>query len=157
MRESDPEIRILALKDLEPVLSIEKVSFPTAWTRSMFQQELELSFSRHYIISQANDAGRREIIGYIIFWIIQDEVQLQRIAVKKDLRGQGIGGLLIREMIRICMLEGVVKGSLEVRATNESALFLYKNFGFVVAGIRKGYYTDTREDALIMSFDIKRQ
>jgi len=157
MKGHDHGIRSMISKDLDSVLSIEKASFPTPWTRNLFQQELDLSFSRHFIISESDEDGKNQIIGYIVFWIIHDEAQLQRIAVKKDLRGRGIGGLLIREMIRVCALEGVVKGSLEVRATNESALFLYKKFGFVVAGIRKGYYTDTREDALIMSFDIKRQ
>ena len=157
MKPPDHGIRAMTSKDLEAVLSIERASFPTPWTGNLFLQELDLSFSRHFIITESDTDGKNQIIGYIIFWIIQDEAQLQRIAVKKERRGQGIGGLLIREMIRICDIEGVVNGSLEVRATNESALFLYNKFGFVVAGIRKGYYTDTREDALIMSFEIKRQ
>ena len=154
MREFDPEIRPMVLKDLESVLSIEKVSFPTPWTRNMFQQELNLSFSRHLIAIKTDAEEKKEIIGYIVFWIIQDETQLQRIAIKNDLRKQGIGGLLIKEMIRMCTLEGVVKGSLEVRSSNHAALSFYKKFGFVIKGTRKGYYTDTREDALIMCFDI---
>jgi [ribosomal protein S18]-alanine N-acetyltransferase len=156
MKEPDPKIRTMISKDLESVLSIEKASFPAPWTRNMFQQELDLSFSRHFIISKVDAQGNSQLIGYIIFWIVHDETQLQRIAVKSNLRGQGIGSLLIREMIRICALEGVAKGTLEVRSSNETALLLYRKFGFFVDGVRKGYYTDTREDALIMSFKIER-
>jgi ribosomal-protein-alanine N-acetyltransferase len=153
----DPNIRPMVLKDLESVLQIEMASFPTPWTRNMFQQELDLSFSRHLVFSRVDTEGKGEIIAYIIFWIIQDETQLQRIAVKNSNRKQGIGSLLIKEMIRICALEGVVKGSLEVRSSNETAISLYKIFGFVVAGVRKDYYTDAHEDALIMCFDIDRK
>lgn len=153
----DPNIRPMVLKDLESVLQIEKASFPTPWTRNMFQQELDLSFSRHLVVSRVDTEGKGEIIAYIIFWIIQDETQLQRIAVKNSNREQGIGSLLIKEMIRICALEGVVKGSLEVRSSNHIAISLYEIFGFVVAGVRKDYYTDTHEDALIMCFDIDRK
>lgn len=153
MIQSGPEMRTMLLKDLPSVLAIEKAAFSSPWTFNMFQQELDLSFSRHLIVSQS-DQG---IVGYIIFWIIHDETQLQRIAVKNDLRGQGIGSLLIREMIRMCALENVMQGSLEVRSSNDPALMLYKKFGFVVSGVRKGYYTDNREDALIMTYVIDRK
>lgn len=147
-------IRPMVLKDVDSVLSIEDVSFPTPWNRNMFCQELDLSFSRHLIASTSTAERNAEIVGYIVFWIIQDETQLQRIAVKNDLRQTGIGGLLIKEMISMCRTEGVVRGSLEVRSSNHAALSLYKKNGFVINGTRKGYYTDTREDALIMCFDI---
>lgn len=150
MMTPDPEIRTMILKDLDSVLSIERASFRSPWTLNMFRQELDLSFSRHLVISRS-DQG---IVGYIIFWIIHDETQLQRIAVKSDLRGQGIGSLLIREMIRMCALENVTQGSLEVRSSNDPALLIYKEFGFAVSGIRKGYYTDNGEDALIMTYAI---
>lgn len=153
MIQSGPEMRTMLLKDLPSVLAIEKAAFPSPWTFNMFTQELDLSFSRHLVVSQS-DQG---IVGYIIFWIIHDETQLQRIAVKNDLRGQGIGSLLIREMIRMCALENVTQGSLEVRSSNDPALMLYKKFGFVVSGVRKGYYTDNREDALIMTYVIDRK
>jgi len=149
-----PRITPMTAKDLEAVCAIEKDSFPTAWSRSLFQQELDLAFSRHFIVSDVKAEGGKEIVGYIIFWVIHDETQLQKIAVKKNARQQGIGSLLIQEMIRICRLEGVNKGSLEVRSSNQAAIELYKKFGFVVEGLRKGYYEDTHEDALIMCFKI---
>ncbi|HOO41571.1 MAG TPA: ribosomal protein S18-alanine N-acetyltransferase [Syntrophales bacterium] len=148
------EITPMTQKDLAAVCAIEKDSFPTPWTPALFLQELELSFSRHFIVSEVKTERTKEVVGYMIFWIIHDETQLQKIAVKKDLRKQGIGSILIREMIRICRLEGVAKGSLEVRPSNQAAIGLYQKFGFVVKGLRKGYYQDTREDALIMCFEV---
>jgi ribosomal-protein-alanine N-acetyltransferase len=153
MNAPAPAIRTMGSKDLESVLAIEQASFGSPWTFNMLQQELNLSFSRHLVISQSEHG----IVGYIIFWIIHDETQLQRIAVKSNLRGQGIGSLLIREMIRMCALENVTQGSLEVRSSNDPALLLYKKFGFGVSGIRKGYYTDNGEDALIMTYAIDRK
>jgi len=148
-----PEIRTMAAKDLESVLAIERASFRSPWTVTMFQQELNLSFSRHLVISQSVQG----IVGYIIFWIIHGETQLQRIAVKSNLRGQGMGSLLIQEMIRMCAVENVTQGSLEVRSSNEPAFLLYKKFGFCISGMRKGYYTDNGEDALIMTYTMDNQ
>ncbi|MBN1547072.1 MAG: ribosomal protein S18-alanine N-acetyltransferase, partial [Syntrophaceae bacterium] len=147
--------KVMTSKDLDGVLSIEKEAFPTPWSRSLFQQEIDLAFSRHYVLTRIDPEGKKEIIGYIVFWIIHDEAQLQRIAVKKSARVQGIGSLLLEEMIRICGLEAVRSGSLEVRSGNVAAQMLYRKFGFKVIGIRKGYYTDTLEDALVMGFEIK--
>jgi ribosomal-protein-alanine N-acetyltransferase len=141
-------------KDLECVLAIEAESFSSPWNRTLFQQEFDLSFSRHMVMTRPTDEGEEKIIGYIVFWIIHDEVQLQRIAVKKDARRQGIGGRLLEEMIKLCRGEGVQRGSLEVRSGNHAALTLYRRRGFEMVGTRKGYYTDTREDALVMCFDI---
>ncbi|NLN59448.1 MAG: ribosomal protein S18-alanine N-acetyltransferase [Deltaproteobacteria bacterium] len=144
------QFKTMTIRDLPSILAIEETAFQSQWTGDMFRQELVLPFSRH-LVARLPHQG---IAGYIIFWILHDEVQLQRIAVKNDLRGHGIGVLLIREMMRICALGKVKDGSLEVRPSNEPALNLYKKFNFVMAGIRKGYYTDTREDALIMTFQI---
>ena len=149
-----PDIASMTAEDIEAVCTIEKDAFPTPWSRTLFLQELELSFSRHLIVSEAKAGNGKEILGYMIFWIIHDETQLQKIAVKEKAREQGIGSLLIREMIRVARLEGVTKGSLEVRSSNQAAIELYKKFGFVVEGLRKGYYQDTHEDALIMCFDM---
>ena len=153
MTES-PKITPMAAKDLEAVCAIEKDSFSSPWSHPLFLQELDLSFSRSFVVRGSKADGGNEIVGYMIFWIIHDETQLQKIAVKKNARQQGIGSLLIQEMIRICRFEGVKKGSLEVRSSNQAAIELYKKFGFVVEGLRKGYYQDTHEDALIMCFDM---
>ena len=144
----------MTVKNLESVLAIEKEAFPSPWTRALFLQELDLAFSRHLVMINMDETGKKEIVGYIVFWVIHDELQLQRIAVRKDARGQGIGSLLLKEMIRICSRESVVTGSLEVRSGNTSALNLYRKYGFQVVGVRKGYYTDTKEDALIMELRI---
>ena len=154
MNKTATEFRVMTKKDLDDVLSIEKDAFPTPWTRSLFHQELDLSFSRHYVLIRIDPDGQKEMIGYIVFWIIHDEVQLQRIAVKKSARVQGIGSLLLEEMISICGREAVRSGFLEVRSGNIEAQMLYQKFGFKVIGIRKRYYTDTQEDALVMGFEI---
>ncbi len=156
MKDALLYISPMTAQDLNMVLVIERESFPSPWTYSLFRQELDLSFSRHLVLRRSCSDRNGEIIGYIIFWIIHDEVQLQRIAVKKDSRCKGMGNILIGEMMEVCLQEGVKSGSLEVRASNYSALRLYKKLGFQVAGMRKGYYTDTQDDALLMDFLIDR-
>ena len=155
MMNADISFKIMAAKDLDGVLAIEKEAFPTPWPRNLFQREVELSFSRHFVLTIPDSGGQKEIIGYIVFWLIHDEFQLQRIAVKKAFQGQGIGSLLLEEMIRICKLEEVISGTLEVRSGNIAAQALYRKFGFNVLGLRKGYYSDTREDAMVLGIEIK--
>ena len=156
MKDALLNISPMTAQDLNVVLVMERESFPSPWTYSLFRQELDLSFSRHFVLRRSCPDRNEEIIGYIIFWIIHDEVQLQRIAVKKDSRCKGMGSILIGKMMEVCLQEGVKSGSLEVRISNSSALGLYKKFGFQVAGMRKGYYTDTQDDALLMDFLIDR-
>lgn len=147
-------IRDLAPEDLEGVMEIERVSFPTPWPRKMFEEEIGRGFSD--AIAAVGDPGG-EVLGYAICWTVAEESHLLNIAVHPDVRGAGIGGSLVRECIRRGARARARRIYLEVRPGNESALRLYRREGFTFAGVRKRYYTDTGEDAIVLTRDIGRR
>jgi len=141
-------------RDLGEILQIEQASFPTAWSERMFRNELRSPLSRNLVARRPED-GR--ICGYINFWVFAGEVHLNNIAVHPDLRGEGIGSLLVGEMIAIARKERAFWLTLEVRPSNLAAIGLYEKFGFKVRGVRPRYYTDTLEDAFIMWSEVEEE
>jgi ribosomal-protein-alanine N-acetyltransferase len=135
--------------DIPEILAIERDSFPSPWSEAMFLNELGLPIAR-VMAARAAGKGRGSIAGYIVYWRIADEVHVQDIAVRRDLRRRHIASRLLDEAIRRECSRGASRATLEVRLTNRSAQRLYEKFGFSVQGLRKGYYADTGEDALIM-------
>jgi ribosomal-protein-alanine N-acetyltransferase len=138
-----------ATGDIPEILAIEKDSFPSPWSEGMFLNELGLPIAR-LMAARVTGEGRGSIAGYLVYWRVADEVHVQDIAVRRDLRRRHIASRLLEEAIRRECLRGACQATLEVRLTNRPAQRLYKKFGFSVQGLRKGYYTDTGEDALIM-------
>lgn len=136
--------------DLEGVMDIEEVSFPTPWSRGLFEGEISRSFSDALVAVSPNG----EILGYSVCWIIADEAHLLNIAVRPESRGKGVGKRLLGECIRRSARAGAAMVHLEVRAGNREALRLYAGYGFSFKGIRRGYYTDTGEDAILLSRDL---
>lgn len=141
-------------KDLEAVMAIEEVSFPTPWPRKLFEEEIAREFSDVLVAVPPEGEG---ILGYAICWTVAGESHLLNIAVRPDARGLGVGGELLRECIVRSARAGADRIHLEVRAGNGPALRVYDREGFSFQGIRRGYYTDTGEDAILLSRKIRRQ
>ncbi len=135
-------IRRAAFTDIEQVYEIERESI-ASWSYNQFVSELGNTFSLFYVAEYDS-----VIAGYIIAWTAADEMQINSIAVKKDLRKQGIGLMLLNEISRGNTLIRPVKVFLEVRSRNTDALRFYINNGFTKIGSRKNYYPD--DDAIIM-------
>ena len=147
MKESlNVAIREMTLHDLDGVLAIESQSYPTPWSRRAFESELRDNVYAHYFVAEYED----QIVGYFGMWIILDEAHITNIAVSPKMRRQGIGEKMLRFAFEKARELGASKMTLEVRVSNHQAQNLYRKLGFVERGIRKGYYTDTNEDALIM-------
>ncbi len=138
--------------DLEGVMAIEEVSFPTPWSRKLFEEEIGRSFSDALV---AVSAETGEVLGYSICWTVADESHLLNIAVRPDARELGVGRTLLRECIRRGAGAGAELIHLEVRAGNRAALRMYAREGFSFRGIRRGYYTDTGEDAILLSRELR--
>lgn len=155
--ETTGKIRIvkMELDDLDAILAIDAVSFVTPWSRNLFIQELNNPLARN-LVAKIKEPDRDDIGGYIDYWVVLDEVHLQHIATRKDLRRSGIASLLCAEMMMNALQEGAHYVTLEVRRSNIGAIKFYEKFAFEVKGVRPGYYDDTHEDALIMWVDIKR-
>lgn len=146
-------LRKMQLGDIDQVVEIEKQSFPTPWSTFAFTCEiLDNNFANYLVLTPEND--RSCIIGYGGMWIILDESHVTNIAISPSYRGKGLGEYLLRQMIVTALAKGAEKMTLEVRVSNTNAQKLYKRLGFEAAGIRKGYYVDNNEDAIIMWADL---
>jgi ribosomal-protein-alanine N-acetyltransferase len=140
------QVSRMLLGDVDQVLEIEKLCFPTPWSRRAFVSELTENVYAHYIVARRDGAIR----GYAGMWVILDEAHVTNIAVHPDERRRGLGWILLHELMGRALALGATRMTLEVRKSNVAAQELYTRAGFNARGLRKGYYTDTREDAIIM-------
>lgn len=140
------EFRSMQVDDIEPICAIEQESFTTPWTSAAFYNELTNNHFARYMVMECDG----EIAGYGGMWIIMDEAHITNIAVRPEYRGRKLGERLLRELIRTARFFGAVKMTLEVRVSNRIAQNLYEKLGFHGTGLRKRYYSDNNEDALIM-------
>ena len=140
----------MQLEDLDQIMAIEQVCFPTAWPRQVFEMELKSprSFTR---VSKLGDM----VVGYVVAWTVYDEGHILNIAVLPEFRRMGIGEDLMTDCLDYFSRRHAKYALLEVRTSNIGAIKLYEKLGFNSIGIRRGYYNDTGEDALVMMFTIK--
>lgn len=143
--------RPLELGDLDAIMAIEEAVFPLPWSRNVYRRELEHGRDSYYRALDLVQAERRILVAYAGYWILDDEAHLMTIAVDPAWQGRGIGRWLLLELFDDVAIRGAHAVTLEVRAGNRRARLLYRRMGFRVVGRRKGYYTDNREDALIMT------
>ena len=139
--------RPLRMRDLGAIEQIEKRAYPTPWSRSMFASELSKPSS---ICLGAFDEETRTLLGYLIIARYVDAWHVMNIAVDPERQRQGIATMLLEELFEWTSPDGRRGYTLEVRVSNAGAIRLYERLGFKGRGVRRGYYTDNREDALIM-------
>ena len=136
--------------DLEAVLKIERLSFPTPWSRALFEKELATPFARSWVAE-----AQGGIAGYLCLWLVAGEAHILNLAVDPRQRNRGIGGRLLEHALEECRREGVKVVTLEARRSNYRAISLYRDFHFQPQGIRRRYYTDTGEDAVVMGLRLR--
>ena len=141
------EIRRLALRDLNAVEQIEQRSYATPWSRSMFAGELSKPSS---ICLGAFATTGGELVGYLVISRYVDAWHVMNLAVGPEHRRRGIASALLERLFELTAGEDRRGYTLEVRISNSEAIRLYERAGFKPRGVRRGYYTDNREDALIM-------
>ena len=139
------EMRRLRPSDLPAIEAIERRCYPTPWSRSMLAGEI------------ANPSGiclgafqGKEMVGYLIVARYVDAWHVMNVAVDVPYRGRGIATTMLRHLFETTREDDRRGYTLEVRVSNEEAIHVYERLGFVATGVRRGYYTDNREDALIM-------
>ncbi|MEK4027062.1 ribosomal protein S18-alanine N-acetyltransferase [Pseudobacillus sp. FSL P4-0506] len=143
---SEIDIRLMTVDDVDKVYEVEKVSFTAPWTKESFFNELTNNYFAVYHVVEYEG----QIIGYCGMWLVLDESQVTNIAILPEFRGRGWGEKLLVAVMNTARKRGASIMSLEVRVSNESAQNLYKKLGFQPGGIRKNYYSDNQEDALVM-------
>lgn len=143
------EFSLMTHEDLDQVEKIERATFAVPWSRASLEREVSENVCARYLV--ARDGA--EIFGYAGMWFVLDEAHITNVAIRADVRGEGIGEALMRALIRFAVDNGMTWMTLECRRSNRAAQNLYHKLGFIDVGYRKRYYEDNREDALVMALE----
>ncbi len=142
-------LREVKLADIDQMMAIERASFTSPWSSGFFIEEIRVSYAKSVL---AEVEGR--IVGYIIYWQLLKEVDIHNLAVHPSHRRHGVGRILLTTAIDGAKGQGTDRVTLEVRKSNQAAQQLYHSLGFEERGVRKGYYSDDGEDAVVMVLDL---
>lgn len=133
--------------EIDAILEIEHASFTSPWTKEMYLAELSNRGVSYFHLAKSPDGT---IVGFCSFWHVVDELHVNNLAVAPPYRRAGIATALLASVLAAGVALGVKRATLEVRRSNEPARLLYEKFGFSVAGVRRAYYTNPVEDALVL-------
>jgi ribosomal-protein-alanine N-acetyltransferase len=148
-------IRSMQREDIEQVVAIDRLSFSLPWSANSYRFELfENTTSRLWVSEYVKDGCPSRIVAMIVVWNIVDEAHIATIAVHPEYRRLGIGKHLLAFALQDAAQQGMRTATLEVRAGNLAAQTMYRQFGFITAGVRLRYYQDNQEDAMIMSVSL---
>lgn len=139
-------IRKLTESDLDELMLIENESFTMPWSRQSYETELQNQYATYLVCDFEG-----EIAAYAGMWTLFEEAHITNVAVGNKYRGRGMGQVLMLEEEKIARAKGAELILLEVRVSNTVAVEMYRELGFVPTGLRKEYYTDNQEDALVMT------
>ncbi|MBI9048057.1 MAG: ribosomal protein S18-alanine N-acetyltransferase [Anaerolineaceae bacterium] len=145
-------IRPMTINDISEVTHLDQESFSLPWPQRAFENELLNPMARNWVV-ELSDEHQKAVVGSMILWIIIDEAHIATIALDKRYRRKGIAKVLLAHALLTAYDEGAICSLLEVRRSNKAALALYQSTGFYEVGVRKKYYSDNHEDALLMNLD----
>ncbi len=149
-RRDGPDVDPMLPSDLDEVLAIEEASFVVPWSRESFLFELQANpYARNFVMRQGT-----KIVAFTCLWVVYDELKINNIAVDEEERRKGYAATLLRWILEFGRSHGCTEATLEVRPSNFAARALYVAHGFRQVGLRKGYYRDTQEDAILMAAEL---
>lgn len=148
---TDNTIFQLGTNELNELIELEKLCFDYHWTPEQFMMGLERNVFR-ILGARSGDT----LIGYIAFSLIADEMEILNLAVHPAHRGRRLGTELLAQAFEVCKINKIRVSFLDVKESNAPAIKLYENFGYVKIGVRKKYYPDTKEDALLYRYDFPK-
>jgi [ribosomal protein S18]-alanine N-acetyltransferase len=131
---------------LREVRRIDELVYPKPWSLSLFRQELSMTDTRVYVVAQVGDVQ----VGHAGMMLVVGEGHITTVAVDPQWQGCGIASRLLAAQHRTAIARGVTAMTLEVRVSNRRAIGLYRRFGYAPAGVRRNYYSEEGEDALVM-------
>ena len=141
----------MEITDIQEVLEIDQASFPNPWSKNAYEHEINQNLNSRPWVGIVKELDKEKIIAFAVFWNILDEVHIGTFAVHTDYRNFRIGSKFLEKLLSISKNEGMIRALLEVRESNLFAIRLYESFGFQMDGIRKRYYRDNGENAILMS------
>jgi ribosomal-protein-alanine N-acetyltransferase len=133
--------------DLDQIVDLEMQLFVSPWSRGMFEEELQ---EKEYVLALVLENEGR-IVGYLIAYLVADEVHIANIGTAPDQQRRGLGKAMMQNLLDQAQKNGFTLAHLEVRRTNRAAISLYEKLGFHIVGVRKNYYEHEKEDALLMT------
>jgi len=146
-------IRLAGRRDLAALHRIETLAFPEQpWSREMLGTELEHDWSRILVATPPGDP--KTLLGFAIYWTVQDEVHVLDVAVDPSERRRGVASALVEHLVHEARSGGAVFVTLEVRRSNDAAQGLYRGHGFEARRVRRRYYASNDEDAIVMELDL---
>lgn len=148
MISSDLQLRSLTTNDLSAILELDQACFGGLWTMDGYQRELDSPNSE--LLGLFAPLSSIQLLGMGCFWSIVDEAHITILAIHPQYHRQGLGQALLYALLKTAGDRGLERATLEVRASNLAAISLYQKFGFKTAGLRRRYYKDNGEDALIL-------
>jgi ribosomal-protein-alanine N-acetyltransferase len=154
-KTTDIAIAVMKKEDVDQVLAIEQASFSMPWSRNLFLSEFRSPGVSTLLVSLAADTPSRMVTGYIIYWLVEDEMHILNLAVDPPYRRHGIARQLVLDAIKRAYAKGARRAFLEVRSSNTAAQKLYSELGFSGSFVRRGYYDSPTEDAVIMTLEQK--
>ncbi|MGI6420635.1 MAG: ribosomal protein S18-alanine N-acetyltransferase [Syntrophomonadaceae bacterium] len=146
MLETTCLIRRMTAHDLDGVMQVELESFPLPWSKESYLGELKNSFATYLVCDLEG-----EIAGFGGIWVVFEEAHITNVAIASQYRQRGLGTLLMEKLEAVAREKRAQRILLEVRTSNFPAQRMYKNLGFIPTGLRKEYYTDNKEDAIVMT------
>jgi [ribosomal protein S18]-alanine N-acetyltransferase len=149
-RDPGLEIRIEPLMspdELDALMAVEEASFTNPWTREMYLAELEHPAASFLFLAKEPSG---QVVGFCGFWRVLDELHINNLAVLPEYRRRGVASAILARVFAEALTLGAKRTLLEVRRSNSAAQHLYERFGFTVAGVRRGYYRNPEEDALVL-------
>ncbi len=151
MLETLPPPRIVRMRrrHISQVVAIEQQVYDRPWSAGLFEGEVGQA-DRHYVTAWTDGVVRRELVGYGGVMLVIDEAHITTVVVDPATRRQGVGTVIMLDLMAAAIRLGAGSATLEVRASNLAAQRLYSRFGFAPVGVRPGYYAASNEDAIIM-------
>jgi ribosomal-protein-alanine N-acetyltransferase len=151
-KTTDITIDLMKKEDVDQVLAIEQASFSMPWSRNLFLSEFRSPLVSTLLVALA-EGPTRTVAGYIVFWLVADEMHILNLAVAPAYRRHGMARQLVLAAIKRAYFKGARRVFLEVRASNAAAQKLYSALGFTGTSVRKEYYDSPVEDAVIMTLE----
>lgn len=140
------KLRFAVPRDAKRIAEIDRLCFALPWSKEALADDIAENEKAVYIVAEEEE----QIAGYAGMWITLDEAHITNVAVHPKFRKRGIGKTIMGALLRLAKRYGAVHQTLEVRVSNKAAISLYESLGFEGVGVRKNYYCDNHEDALIM-------
>ena len=146
-----PVLEPMQPADIPDVIAVERAAYTAGWPTTAFERELTTNAMARYLVVREDSAPASPLVAFGGLWLMVDQAHIVTVAVRPELQRRGYGRLVLHGLIELAHAAGMDSVTLEVRVSNDAARALYRRYGFYEVGVRKRYYADNREDAIIMT------